>query len=108
MCQIQHQSDKLSNRTLKDVIGNRLGTPNAYVHVRQGARTAMKRSGITKKCYICSYDKHVEVCHRRPIHEFSLFILVKEINSLSNLVYLCPNCHWEFDHGMLDLNSSMK
>jgi hypothetical protein len=23
------------------------------------------------------------------------------VNSLDNLVGLCPNCHWEFDHGLL-------
>jgi hypothetical protein len=25
------------------------------------------------------------------------------VNSLDNLVGLCPNCHWEFDHGLLQL-----
>jgi predicted restriction endonuclease len=25
------------------------------------------------------------------------------VNSLDNLLGLCPNCHWEFDHGLLRL-----
>jgi hypothetical protein len=25
------------------------------------------------------------------------------VNSLDNLVGLCPNHHWEFDHGLLQL-----
>jgi predicted HNH restriction endonuclease len=25
------------------------------------------------------------------------------VNALDNLVGLCPNCHWEFDHGLLQL-----
>ena len=28
-------------------------------------------------------------------------ITIKEINDSSNIVLLCPNCHWEFDRGLL-------
>ena len=30
---------------------------------------------------------------------------IKVVNDLSNLVNLCPNHHWELDHGMLNLNA---
>lgn len=32
---------------------------------------------------------------------FSMDSLISEINSLENLIYLCPNCHWEFDNELL-------
>lgn len=52
---------------------------------------------IGKVCK-CGYSKHVEVCHIKPISSFSDDSLVKDINCGSNILYLCPNCHWEFDN----------
>jgi hypothetical protein len=34
---------------------------------------------------------------------FPLDTPISVVNSLDNLVGLCPNCHWEFDHGLLQL-----
>jgi len=55
------------------------------------------------KCYVCGYSKHIEVCHKKPINQFSLDSSIDDINDISNLVGLCPNCHWEFDNGLLHL-----
>jgi hypothetical protein len=60
------------------------------------ARDLMKPKG--KSCQNCGYSKHVEVCHKKAISTFPATALIKEINSLDNLILLCPNCHWEFDH----------
>jgi hypothetical protein len=54
-------------------------------------------------CKNCGYDRHVEICHIRPINSFPEDTPVAVVNDLSNLVALCPNCHWEFDHGLLVL-----
>lgn len=54
-------------------------------------------------CKNCGYDKHTEFCHIQPITSFPATATLKEINKESNLVMLCPNCHWEFDHGFLKL-----
>jgi len=54
-------------------------------------------------CQNCGYDKHIEVCHRRAITSFPPDTPIAVVNSLDNLVGLCPNCHWEFDHGLLQL-----
>lgn len=72
--------------------------------IREYARKVMKLANIEKKCQNCGYDKHVEVCHIKSISDFDLSTKIYEINDLSNLAYLCPNCHWEFDKGLLDLN----
>jgi 5-methylcytosine-specific restriction endonuclease McrA len=55
------------------------------------------------QCVRCGYDKHIEVCHKRPLTTFSLDTPIAIVNAIDNLVGLCPNCHWEFDHGLLQL-----
>ena len=64
---------------------------------------SMHRSSVPKYCKNCGYDKHVEVCHIKSISEFDKTSLISEINSLDNLIYLCPNCHWEYDHKIISL-----
>lgn len=77
-----------------------------YCTIREYARKNLIRSGVDKSCKNCGYNKHVEACHIKSISSFDLNTTIKEINDLSNLVFLCPNCHWEFDKGILDLNGS--
>jgi len=56
-------------------------------------------------CDYCGYDRHVDVCHIKPIHEFdNSYSRVIEVNNPLNLICLCPNHHWELDHGYLDIN----
>lgn len=49
-------------------------------------------------CASCGYSKHVELAHRKAVSEFSKDALLGEVNSKENVVQLCRNCHWEFDH----------
>jgi len=64
----------------------------------------MIRAGIRQSCRVCGYDKHVEVCHIKAIKSFDDSATFSEVNSIHNLVFLCPNCHWEFDKGLLNLD----
>lgn len=75
---------------------------NRYAKIRYHARHDYESLLIT--CEICGYSKHVEICHIKPIKDFDENATIQEINSRSNIIGLCPNCHWEFDHGMIDLN----
>lgn len=81
--------------TLEEAIYTKHGAPNAYSLVRQRARAKMKH---VKQCSKCGYNKHVEVAHIKPINSYSRDTLVSIINADDNLLVLCPNCHWEFDH----------
>lgn len=54
-------------------------------------------------CRKCSYFKHVELCHVRDITSFPLSTPVGIVNAESNIIQLCRNCHWEFDHGMFTI-----
>ena len=54
-------------------------------------------------CVICGYDKHVEVAHIKSVSSFDDNATIGEINDITNLVGLCPNHHWEFDNGLIDV-----
>jgi len=72
--------------------------------IRHRARKAYRESNLPKCCAICKYDKHYEVCHRKPISDFDPSTLVSIINDISNLIGLCPNHHWELDNGLLTID----
>lgn len=74
---------------------------NRYDIVRYWARRYIIENNIDLKCEKCSYDKHVEVAHIKPISKFESLDFISEINKLENLKILCPNCHWEFDNGLI-------
>ena len=58
---------------------------------------------LKKECLVCKYSNHVEVAHVKAVSKFSDDTLVSEMNDLQNLMYLCPNHHWEYDNGKLSL-----
>ena len=80
----------------------------------QSARSAIRKiawktymeNNPSPSCAICGYDKHVEVAHIKPVAEFDDSAMVKEINSIDNLIGLCPNHHWEYDNGLLNLENN--
>lgn len=64
----------------------------------------LSRSRIKESvCKNCNYSKHIEVCHIKPISDFPDSATIEEINCVENLIPLCPNCHWEFDNGLITL-----
>lgn len=84
--------------TICDLLKN---SSDRFTNIRMRAKAKFKDQ---KTCQACGYDKHVEVCHIKPISQFSLTTLISIVNDLSNIKILCPNCHWEFDNGVLDLD----
>lgn len=89
--------------TLKEVKYDKHHKSSAWALVRSRARALVK--ALPQICISCGYDKHVEVCHKIPIKHFPLETKISEVNHIGNLVLLCPNCHWEFDNGLLALSS---
>jgi len=75
---------------------------NVFTIIRYRARKLAEEYFPIKECVKCKYNKHVEVCHKRAISDFSEDTYDTEINTKNNLVYLCRNCHWEFDKGLLN------
>lgn len=64
------------------------------------ARSVLLKAEPELRCKGCGYDKHVECCHLKAVASFPQDALVAEVNDPSNLAWLCPNCHWELDHGL--------
>jgi hypothetical protein len=73
----------------------------SHREIRNHAATVVK--GRPRVCVHCGYSRHAEACHLRPVADFLATATVAEINAIDNIVMLCPNCHWEFDHGLLAL-----
>lgn len=64
--------------------------------IRTHARSRIEMSDYS--CQECGYSKHVQVCHIKAVKDFGDSATLHQINHPDNLVKLCPNCHWEFDH----------
>lgn len=88
------QDGLLGDLSLREAIYTKHHKSSAYALVRTRARKICPIS----PCKKCGYTKHTEVCHIKPIGDFDLDTKLSTINDLSNLIRLCPNCHWEFDH----------
>ena len=90
----------MKQRIMKNVI--KRNDANKYDSIRQNARLYSKYF-YPAKCMICDYDKHYEVCHIKDLKDFTREETIYEVNNKTNLIHLCPNCHWEFDHNQLDI-----
>ena len=61
-----------------------------------------------RSCSVCGYKYFTEICHIRPLTDESTDTLLKDIISFDNMVILCPNCHKEFDNGMISILGEIK
>ena len=93
----------VSNKTKKEIFEERKNWQSARSAIRKVANKVFKESKIPKKCIICGYDKHIEIAHIKSVASFDEYATIGEINSVDNLIALCPNHHWEYDNGLLNL-----
>jgi len=104
MCRKQNPTlTILSERTKGELFQNSKSWQVARNRICKNAREIYWENKKDKKCDICGYDKHTEVCHIKPVSSFDDETLISEINKVDNLIGLCPNCHWEFDNNLLTL-----
>ncbi len=94
------QEAEMKTKFIKDSL--REGT-NRYNLLRQNARSYSKYI-YPRHCMLCHYDKHIEVCHIKDLKDFDINLTAYEVNNKYNLIHLCPNCHWEFDHNLIDIS----
>ena len=99
-CKEEKKNNLLYNKDLtkKELVYEKHTHGAAYSYIRWHSRKVVLKDH-PKICSVCGYDRHAEVAHRIPISDFPDDAKLSEINSISNLVLLCPNHHWEFDHG---------
>lgn len=72
------------------------------------ARKTYIDSKYSTECAICGYSLHTEICHIQSVSDFSKDAQVSEINHIENLIPLCKNHHWEFDHGFIPLEDILE
>lgn len=70
----------------------------ARTAIAKNAREIYSLSNKPKQCVCCGYNKHFEVAHIKSVSSFENSALISEINSIDNLIALCPNHHWEYDN----------
>ena len=96
----RNRSNNLDNKTLEE-LKLEYGHAQYHAKLRGDSRATYLFSKKPMSCSICDYDKHVDICHIIDIKNFPMETLVSEVNNINNLVALCRNHHWEFDHNKL-------
>lgn len=91
----------MKKTTIHDLL--RYKEQNLYRAIRDKAFYFYKFYGRSKECQNCGYSKYTETCHITPIKNFYPHQSVWECNKPENILFLCPNCYWEFDYGDLTL-----
>lgn len=99
-CQDCNSLDKLNPTIAEISIENKA---QRHARIREHARRKYQRKH-PRGCLICEYDKHIEVAHIKPVAKFNENQRLSEVNDYANLAGLCPNCHWELDHKLLDVS----
>lgn len=90
----EHAPPGRIDKTLNSNTGGNAG-------VRDMARRVYTNSGRPKTCAICGYAVHVDICHIKDIRSYEHGTPYTVVNDLANLLALCRNHHWEFDHDLL-------
>ena len=79
----------------------------SYYREYQNSITRLLNAHRPRVCQACGYDKHVEYCHRKPIKAFPDSTTLQKISGPENILVLYPNCHWEYDHGLLTTDPAL-
>ena len=94
---------KVKDITKKELFESRKNWQSARTYIQKLARQTFYQHNKKPKCFVCGYDKHIEVAHIKPVANFDDSTTIDQINSIDNLIGLCPNHHWEFDNGLLEI-----
>lgn len=98
--------EAIDNKTKGEYFTNKKYWQMARSKITRHAKKVYKLNNGPRKCFVCGYDKYVEVCHKKPVADFEDSATIREINDMNNLVALCPNHHKELDLGLLKLDNS--
>lgn len=95
---------KYSKMTLNELSIQYPSLTNYHSILRSDSRRVFKNSQKPKECFVCGYDVFVNICHIKDVKDFDKSTIISEVNNIDNLIALCPNHHWEFDHKLLNIN----
>ena len=102
-CFEQTRTSALQSMTIGEIkeLYRHKSTMAVAAKIRGYGKTIYENSNKPKYCVTCGYNKHYEVCHIKSVSSFPDDTTMLVIHALDNLIALCPNCHWEFDRGLL-------
>ena len=105
-CLRKNERRVLMEMALGDYLARTRGEgKDRYNGIRALARTW--NADLTKEpCHRCGYDKHSELAHKKAISEYDRTATLAEVNGEDNVIPLCPNCHWELDHGLWSIGDN--
>lgn len=86
----------LQDKTLGYFISNQKYLTSKCGEIRKHAKQVLENSNTEKVCVVCKnheWDEILEIHHIKGILEYEHDTLIKDINNLNNLVWLCPNHH---------------
>lgn len=90
-------------RTKGDAFEQYKNWQTARSFIRDQARKNYEKSDKPKQCIICGYP-YYEVAHIKAVGDFDNKTPLTVINDISNLAALCPNHHYEYDTGLLEID----
>lgn len=91
------------SKTKGELFKNRKNWQSARSAIQKHARNVFFHSSKKYECIICGYTNHIEVAHIKAVSDFDDNDTMEVINSIDNLIGLCPNHHWEYDNGILKI-----
>lgn len=97
----------LEGKTKLEIYQYHKNWQSARSSIRKHANYIYEKYNKFKVCLNCNYFKFAEICHIKSVSSFDNQSKIEEINNINNLIALCPNCHWEFDNGLLNLDHKM-
>jgi len=100
-CQKLNRIENYGEKTIKEFTSTY--ARHKYQNIRNHAHKVAEYYKLPKKCQYCDYRNHAQLCHIKDIGEFDKDTKLSIVNNIKNLIYLCPNHHWDLDHGLLIL-----
>ncbi len=101
-CRSASKLAKLGSRTKRELFANCASWQAARSTIQRNARQVLLKAFPFPACF-CGYTTHIEVAHVVPVADFPDSALISEINHPGNLWPLCPNHHWEYDNGLIQI-----
>lgn len=100
-----HKGTWIKYKTLGDV--RAVYNSNQASMLRTLGRTWAADNLDTSGCWYCGYSTHVDCCHVIGLKELPDEMLLVD-TCVNNIIILCKNHHWEFDHQHLTLDEILK
>ena len=93
---VPNKFEETINDLIKLIDHKVLGNTNVET-IRSQSRKKYKNIFGDMKCVHCKHIGSTQVCHIKAIKDFTKLSSIEDINHISNLIGLCPNCHIDLD-----------